>query len=224
MGKNWLIFGFLIFYMHGNAQVEKDTIDLNYLEDQLYVSLTYNILINKPTTIEQNGFSGGFSIGFIKDIPFNRQRNFGIGVGLGYAYNSYIQNLKITQENETSLFETAQDYTINRFGMSALEVPIELRWRNSTPQKYKFLRVYTGFKVAYVLSAKTKFKDNNITLATKNISEINRLQYGLTLAAGFSTWNLYMYYGLNPFFNDVEFIGKSLDLTDFNIGLKFYIM
>lgn len=224
MSRYWILICFLFFIIKPQAQAIKDTIDLKYLEDQIYLSLTYNILLNKPITIEQNGFSGGFSIGFIKDIPLNERRNFGLGIGLGYTYNAYIQNLKITQENKVTLFETAQDYNTNRFGTNAIEVPLEIRWRNSTPNKYKFLRVYSGFKLAYIFTTTTIFKNSEGSLNTEDIQEFNKLQYGLTLATGFSTWNLYIYYGLNSIFKDVKFNGKKLNLSDFNIGLKFYIM
>ena len=224
MYKNWVTICFFIFFIKLQAQVNKDTIDLKYLEDQLYLSLTYNVLINNPTTISQNGFSGGVSFGFIKDIPLNQKRNIGLGIGLGYAYNTYIQNLKIIRENQATLFETAQDYKTNRLGISSVEFPIEIRLRNSTPLKYKFWRVYGGIKFSYALSVKTTFSDETETLTTKNIPEFNRIQYGLTLATGYSTWNLYVYYSLNPFFKDASFNGKELSLKDFNIGLKFYIM
>ncbi len=224
MNKFWFIFCFFISFSQLQAQVDKDTIDLKYLEDQIYLSLTYTILIDKPTAISQNGFSGGVSLGFIKDIPLNEKRNFGLGIGMGYAYNTYIQNLKITHKNDVSLFETAQNYKSNRLGISAVEFPIEIRWRNATPQKYKFWRVYGGVKVSYVLAAKTTFSDATETLSTNDIPEFNRIQYGLIIASGFSTWNLYVYYGLNPFFKDVNFNGKALNLRDINIGLKFYIM
>tara|TARA_R110001583_G_scaffold83631_5_gene220729 strand:+ start:13763 stop:14437 length:675 start_codon:yes stop_codon:yes gene_type:complete len=224
MFKHWLILFFLLFFIKLNAQVNKDTIDLKYLEDQIYLSLTYNVLIKKPKPILQNGFSGGISFGFIKDIPINKQRNFGLGLGLGYSYNTYIQNLKITRDSQVTSFETALDYKTNKLGLSAIELPFEVRWRNSTPEKYKFWRIYGGVKFAYVLAAKSTFIDSETTLKTKNIHEFNRIQYGLTLATGFSTWNVYVYYGLNPFFKDVNFNGKALKLKDFNIGLKFYIM
>jgi len=224
MFKHWLIIFFLLFFIKLKAQVNKDTIDLKYLEDQLYLSLTYNVLNNKPATISQNGFSGGVSFGFIKDIPINKQRNFSLGLGLGYAYNTFIQNLKITRENQVTTFEKGIDYEANRFGLSTIELPFEIRWRTSTPQKYRFWRVYGGVKLSYVLAAKTTFSDANRTLTTKNIPEVNRLQYGLTLATGFSTWNLFVYYGLNPIFKDVIFNGKRLIINDFNVGLKFYIM
>src|SRR4030065_599486 len=105
MGKYWLLFFLLFSFVKPQAQVINDSIiDIKYLEDQLYISLAYNILGNKPATISQNGFSGGFSLGFIKDIPLNARRNIGFGVGVGYAYNVYVQNLKISRENQTTLF------------------------------------------------------------------------------------------------------------------------
>ena len=224
MNKIVVIIGLCFLFSKLEAQVHKDSIDIKYLEDQIYLSFTYNILINKPNTITQNGFSGGVSIGFIKDLPINKKRTLGLGFGLGYNYDVYIQNLKITKENQSTLFEIAQNYKVNRFILKRIEMPIELRWRNSSPQKYKFFRVYTGMKFSYVLLSKTKFINTTETITTKNIPEFNRIQYGLTLAAGYGTWNLYIYYGLNSLFKEVQFEEKKLNLKDVTIGLKFYIM
>ncbi len=224
MNKFLIIAVFYFLFFKLEAQEKRDSIDIRYLEDQIYFSLTYNILIEKPSLIAQNGFSGGISIGFIKDLPINKKRTFGLGLGLGYNYDVYIQNLKITRENQSTLFGIAQDYKINRFRLSRIEIPIELRWRNSTPQKYKFFRVYTGVKFSYIVSSKTEFTDITETIITNNIPEFNKIQYGLTLAAGYGTWNLYIYYGLNPFFKDAQLNGENLNLKDLAIGLKFYIM
>ncbi|MHB1146270.1 MAG: porin family protein [Lutibacter sp.] len=211
--------------MKSQAQVNNDSIiDFKYLEDQIYLSVSYSILNNKPATISQNGFSGGFSMGFIKDIPLNEQRNIGLAIGAGYAYNVYVQNLKISRNYQTTLFELAEDYKTNRLGINAIEMPIEFRWRTSTPEKYSFWRVYGGVKVAYLVAAKTKFENAEGLITTKNIPEINKIQYGVILAAGYSTWNIYCYYGLSPLFKNSLFNEKKLDLSDINIGLKFYIM
>jgi hypothetical protein len=225
MGKYWLLIFCLLSFLKPQAQVHNDSIiDLKYLEDQLYLSLSYSILNNKPTTISQNGFSGGFSFGFIKDIPLNEQRNIGFGIGVGYSYNVYVQNLKIFRENQHTFFELAEDYKTNRFGINAIEMPIEFRWRTSTPEKYSFWRVYAGMRFAYITTSKTKFTDSEVELTTKNISELNKIQYGATIAAGYGNWNLYFYYGLSPLFKDAVFNEKSIDLKDIKIGLKFYIM
>lgn len=224
MNKTWLIIFFLLSFLKPIAQVTNDSIDLKYLEDQIYLSLSYAILTNKPSAISQKGFSGGFSMGFIKDIPLNERRNVGLGIGIGYAYNVYVQNLKISRENQTSLFELAEDYKTNRLGIKALELPLEFRWRTSTPQKYSFWRVYGGVKVSYLITEKTKFENEEVLITTKDIPEFNKIQYGIILAAGYGTWNLYFYYRLSPFFKNAVFNEENIDLKELNIGLKFYIM
>ena len=65
----------LLFLLTVRAQENEIVHDPNYLEDQLYFALTYNILTNKPASIAQNGFSGGYSLGFIKDIPLREIGN-----------------------------------------------------------------------------------------------------------------------------------------------------
>tara|TARA_R110001583_G_scaffold71272_1_gene201061 strand:- start:3250 stop:3927 length:678 start_codon:yes stop_codon:yes gene_type:complete len=224
--KTYILF-FLIFgFLSGlRGQVKTDTIDsLSYLEDQIYISLTYNNLRNKPITISQNGFSSGISVGFIKDIPFNQENNFGLGIGLGYGYNVYIQNLKILQVNNRLEYELATDYKTNWLKLHSIELPFEIRWRNSTLEKFKFWRVYTGIKASYVITSKSKFNDFETIIKAKNISSLNKFQYGITLSAGYSTWNLYIYYGLNHLFNDAVFEEQQLNLKDFKVGLQFYIM
>lgn len=225
MGKYGLLIFLLFSFVKPQAQVNNDSIiDHKYLEDQLYLSLTYSILGNKPATISQNGFSGGFSLGFIKDIPINEQRNVGFGIGAGYAYNVYVQNLKISRENQTTLFELAEDYKTNRLGINSIEMPVEFRWRTSTPEKYGFWRVYGGVKFSYLVTSKTKFIDSDVQLTTKNIPELNRIQYGAIMAAGYGNWNLYIYYGISPLFKNAKLNDKNIDLKDINLGMKFYIM
>lgn len=208
------------------AQIETDSTytDNFYLEDQLYLELTYNALINAPKELAQNGFSGGVATGFIKDIPLNRKATFGLGVGVGYQYNAYIQNLKISNEASNNIYTIAQDYKSNWLRIHAIEVPFEFRLRNSTLKKYKFWRLYAGIKASYLFATKSKYSDINETILIKNISEINKMQFGIIFSAGYSTWNLFLYYGLSPIFENVGINEEQLDLRDLRIGLKFYIM
>jgi hypothetical protein len=219
----WTIF--LLFFVEINyAQTNLSSKDNKYLEDQIYISLTYNLLLNKPSLINQNGFSGGASFGFIKDLPINKKRTFGFGLGVGYSYNALIQNLKISQVNGTAVFEEAVDYSSNKLSLKSIDIPVEFRWRNSTPSKFKFWRIYSGVKFSYITAAKSKYRDSNDYIVTKNVTEINRFQYGITLAAGYGTWNLFMYYALNPIFNNANLNNEKVDFKQLNVGLKFYIM
>ena len=226
MIRNIIISIFLGWVSILQAQTRIDSLNTtSYLEDQIYLALTYNDLSNRPKSVSQNGFSGGVSIGFIKDIPFNLDPDFGIGIGLGYGYNVFIQNIKISKEDNISLFSLAEDYKTNWLRLHTIELPFEIRWRNSSIEKYKFWRIYTGIKTSYIFSSRAKFIDSESTITSKNIEEINKLQYGIVLSAGYSTWNLHIYYGLSPIFENSNLNNtEELKLKDFKVGLKFYIM
>ncbi|SNR55119.1 Outer membrane protein beta-barrel domain-containing protein [Lutibacter agarilyticus] len=218
MKKLWLTLIFLICVFSLSAQVENDTIDARYREDHIYVSLSYNLLNNKPDSERSSLFSGGFSLGYIYDMPINERRNVGIGVGFGYAYNSYSSSFLLDIEEERNLYETS------RFKTQLVEIPIEFRWRTSTASDYSFWRIYGGVKISYLFHSKSIFMFEDETIELKNISELEKFQYGLILSAGYGSWNVFIYYGLNPLFNNVIVDNKKLNLKDFSLGLKFYIL
>jgi len=220
MRKIIIFIGLLSCYV-GTAQ----KLNMHYLEDQLYARITYNTLVDLPKGLSQNGFSKGIAIGFIKDIPINVQRNFGFGIGLGYAKNTYYQNLIISENNGTTNFSFINEpFKSNKFSSQLIEMPFEVRWRTSTATKYEFWRIYAGFKVGYLLTFKSKLRQNSGVLKTKNITEFSKYHYGLTLAIGYRTWNFYGYYGLNTLFKKNLFLNDKHRLKEFNLGLQFYIL
>ena len=87
----------------GQNKIETTTsVNSLYKEDQFCFGVTYNLLANMPQGMSQNGFSSGFHFGFIKDIPINKNRNWAIGLGLGYSANSINQNLLISKDQQGS--------------------------------------------------------------------------------------------------------------------------
>lgn len=227
-----LIFTFFIGQL-GFSQVDntdKEELYKNYREDQFYASITYNLLNNKPEGVSQSGFSSGFHFGFIRDMPINVRRNFAIGLGLGISTNSYNQkNLLIEEvDNDLSLSIIDEDdfnVSKNKFTTYLVEVPLEIRWRTSTASDYNFWRIYTGFKLGYLLYNSTKFNSEQGSNSFSNLDGFNKLQYGLTLSAGYGTWNFQVYYGLNTIFNeDTKLSGESVNLKSLKVGLIFYIL
>ena len=95
------------------TEIEKNdsitVVDDKYREDQFYVSVTYNLLGNKPSGVSQSGFSSGFHFGFIRDMPINEKRNVAIGLGLGFSSNSYNQTLLISEENSELNYSVLND-------------------------------------------------------------------------------------------------------------------
>lgn len=203
-----------------------DEIDSLYREDQIYFGVTYNILNNKLRNMSQNGFSGGFHFGVIRDFPINNKRNVAFGIGLGLSSSSFNQNLKISETDGQFMYEviSSGDYDKNKFDLYQIELPFEFRWRTSTADVYKFWRVYSGFKLGYVFSSRTKFNGTDESYKINIDDVINRLQYGLTLSAGYDSWNLHLYYSLNTIFEKNKLNEEPLDLKTIKVGLMFYIL
>ncbi|MDO5974701.1 porin family protein [Flavivirga jejuensis] len=225
-----VIIFFLLSYVCCFAQEHTNKeVDSLYKEDQFYAGITYNLLGKIPEDVSQSGFSLGFHLGFIKDMPINKNRNVAIGLGLGFSANSYNQNLLINKDdlgNTTyTVIEDTGTYTKNKFSSHLIELPIEFRWRTSTATDYNFWRIYTGFKLGYVLTHRTKYIGDLGKIRYSNIEDFNNFQYGLTLSAGYNTWNLFLYYALNPIFSsDARLNGSEIDMNAVKIGLIFYIL
>lgn len=222
-----LIIGFQWSFSQNTVVKEIDSL---YKEDQFYAGITYNLVGNKPSELKQTGFSTGFYAGYIKDMPINKKRNVAIGIGIGYATNSFNQNLLIDKDASgnavyTILDDSSGNYTKNKFSTNVIELPIEFRWRTSTATNYEFWRIYTGFKLGYMFAHTAKFEGDLGNYKYKDIKDFNNLQYGLTLSAGYNTWNFYFYYGLNSILNnDASLNGESIDINEVKIGLMFYIL
>jgi len=221
-----ILFLFLFLASTLSAQ-DSDTIkSTTYLEDQVYIGFSIVTLTNTPDEVTQNGLSNSLELGFIKDFPLNSKGDFAIGIGLGYGRNTYFQNIKIEEFNTTTQFQIAvEDFKNNKFSMHTIDIPLEIRWRTSTIDKYKFWRIYAGVKLSYVVASKAKFKEPGSTIKVKGISEINELQYGLKLAVGYGTWNFNFYYGLTDLFSNASLNETTpIEIRDFRIGLIFYIL
>ena len=230
----YLLFAFIFIISQHVAfsQEEPPTtvVDSLYKEDQFYIGLTYNLLVNMPKDVNQSGFSSGFHLGFIKDIPINKRRNVAIGIGLGYSGNSFNQNMLINKnETDSFIYSVLNDneisYSKNKFSTHMIELPIEFRWRTSSVTEYRFWRIYTGFKIGYVFFHKSKFKGDLGNLKFNDNSDFNDFQYGLTLSAGYNTWNIHLYYALNPIFSsNAKLDDAKVDMSAIKIGLMFYIL
>ena len=229
MHKVLISIGISLFGLFMQAQEQVIVTDSLYREDQFYAGITYNLLGNIPDGVSQNGFSGGYHFGFIRDMPVNKSRNFAFGLGLGLSANSYNQNVLIDKDNSGgtsfTLIEGNDTFTKNKFTTYLVECPLEVRWRTSTPTEYNFWRIYAGLKLGYVFAHNTKYKGDLGKIKHSNIDDFNTLQYGLTLSVGYNTWNIHCYYGLNPIFSkESQLNGAAIDMNSIKIGLLFYIL
>lgn len=199
-------------------------VDKKYKEDQFYVNLTYNSLLNKPKEIVQNGLSMGVHFGYIYDYQLRKDGKWALGMGLGYAYDKFQSNLAFSK-NEEKYFIITEDFSKNKIESHSIELPIEIRYRTSSPTVYKFWRVYFGGKISYSFSSKNVYKIDGNTTKTKPLAYFEKWQFGPQISVGFNTWNIYANWNIQPMFSkkaDNELL-KISPITNLKVGLQFYI-
>ncbi len=233
----WLLF---FFAWTGSAQSTSDSIpmDNRYLEDQFYIGITYNFLLDQPDNVSQRNLSYGLQAGFVKDIPLNEGRTRALGIGVGYGIYSYYSNLFAQESSDAINYSIVEsgEFKRNKLENHMIELPIEFRWRNSTATEYKFWRVYGGIKLSYLLGARSKFlsdaeidSDGLVTTVARRITfsntNVSKFQYGLTINLGYNTFNVHAYYALNNLFDDgVQVNGQDITMTPLRLGFIFYIL
>lgn len=79
--------------------------------------------------------------------------------------------------------------------------------------------------MSYIFSSKSILNDGENTYKITNNPDVNTFQYGVYLATGYNTWNVYAYYGLNPLFDSVSTLSaEKVKMRAMNIGIIFYIL
>ncbi len=224
-----ILFGLVSLTSLAQDTIQPISVDSLYREDQFYIGVTYNLQLNLPAGGNIRGLSGGIQLGFVRDMPINKQRNIAIAIGAGLAIDQFGQNLFIGEnENDETIFRVLNDdvnFDRNRFNMAIIEAPIEFRWRTSTPSSYKFWRIYTGVRVGYAYYYKSTFKQSGNNVNQTKIPEFEPLRLSATLSFGHNTFNFFASYSINPFFKDAVTVdGETVDFRTLKIGLMFYIL
>ena len=147
--------------------------------------------------------------------------------------SSLNQNLLIFNQPSNSipsfkfLERTDGSYSRNKLNYTTVDLPIEFRWRTSTPKTYNFWRIYPGIKFSYIISSRSKYVGDLGNITLRDIDNFNAFQYGLTLSAGYSGVNLFVYYGFQSLFKSgTSTIDNILldQITSLQFGLSFYIL
>ncbi len=204
--------------------------DSLYREDQFYVGVGINVLVNKPAEMSQSGFSGGLHFGYIKDMPLNKRRNIAIGIGLGLSLDTYSHNLFIgeTDPNESifDVIDNGVEFDTNRFSTQVIEIPIHFRWRTSSiGDDSAFWRIYTGFNIGYMYFFKSTFEQTNNTVNQTDLDELNRTTFDYYFSFGKSKINFFFKYNLNSFFDGkLSDTQEELNLNTIKAGVVFYIL
>ncbi|MCH9660607.1 MAG: PorT family protein [Bacteroidetes bacterium] len=204
--------------------------DPHYREDQVYVGVTYNLISSVPDAINTEGVSGGIQFGFLRDMPLNDRRNISVALGAGFAFDRMGQTLFIGEdENENTIFRALDDdiiYNSNRFSTASVELPIELRWRTSTPSNTSFWRIYGGVRLGYTYWYRASFKQDGNDVSQTDIPEFEKMRLMANLSFGYGTFNFYMSYSFTPFFKDafLQETNEQIDFRPVRLGIIFYLL
>ena len=221
--KNFLFLPCLIYFSLFSQSPSEQSKE-NYREDQFYFGSSYFIQSESITDFKQNGFSGNFQFGFIRDFPLNNNSTRAIGIGVGYERNFFTSNIQPIKENDQINYRIVVSKFLeskNRLSFSSISIPIEYRWRTSNIDEFKFWRIYSGFK----LKRNFPLYSNPSYGAELEIDEIESWTSSIYLNAGYNTWNISLEYDLNPLIKNQKTIdGNSLNLSFFRLGLIFYIL
>ncbi|MQP25168.1 outer membrane beta-barrel protein [Flavobacterium sp. LMO8] len=211
---------FLLNITIGFSQFEtKPVADSLFREDQFYVSISYNILQKIPENFKQYSFSTGISAGFLRDFPISKNCHWAIAPGIGYSYNDLKQTIDLSVVTNDPDFKLVKSSIYLHY----VDIPLEIRWRNATPNSHKFWRIYGGFVTSYLINGNFKFESDTVS-GKENLNAIlNKFQYATYLTFGFNTWNAYIHYGLNPFIDENKTASEN-NVTSLKVGLMFYIL
>ena len=131
--KNLFFLTYLIsfsLFSQSSNDPSKDT----YREDQLYFGSSYFIQSESISDFKQNGFSGNFQFGFIRDFPLNKNSTRAIGVGVGYERNFFTSNIQPIKENDEINYRIVVSKFLeskNEMSFSSIVIPLEYIWRKS---------------------------------------------------------------------------------------------
>ena len=218
---------FLLFFLLFFTQLSFTQLDISkdfYREDQFYFGSSYFIQTEPIEDFKQNGFSGNFQFGFIRDLPINNNSTKAIGIGLGYERNFFTSNIQPIETNGNIDYRIVVSRFLeskNKISFSSFVIPIEYRWRRSSLNESKFWRIYSGFKI------KKNFPiySNPSYGSEITINEIENWTTSIYLNSGYNTWNISLEYDLNPILkNKKTSSGENLNISFFRLGLVFYIL
>ncbi len=164
--------------------------------------------------------SFGFSFSWGEDVQIKKSL-FSIYYGIGYDYNSVTSNAKLLKPSlpfghpdNFKWSSLSESYDVNKLKLHYLDVPFQFRFKTETNLPF---RVYLGTKVGYLFSSNySKETESNESESRKNLSEINRLRYGITFRMGYGMFNIFSYYGLNNLIST----NQDKRINQFSLGLS----
>ena len=220
--KFFFLFSLLFLNQLSFTQSNKSKED--YREDQFFFGSSYFIQTQPIDEFKQNGFSGNFQFGFIRDFPLNDSSTKAIGIGFGYERNFFTSNIQPVESDSNIDYRIVVSRFLeskNKISFSSVVIPLEYRWRTSSIDQYKFWRIYSGFK----LKKNFPLYSNPSYGSEITIDDVEDWTTSIYINAGYNTWNISLEYDLNPLLKNKKTTnGENLNISFFRLGLVFYLL
>ena len=219
-----LFFLFSLLFLNQLSFSQSNKSKEDYREDQFFFGSSYFIQTQPIDEFKQNGFSGNFQFGFIRDFPLNDSSTKAIGIGFGYERNFFTSNIQPVESDSNIDYRIVVSRFLeskNKISFSSLVIPLEYRWRTSSLDQYKFWRIYSGFK----LKKNFPIYSNPSYGSEITIEDVEDWTTSIYINAGYNTWNISLEYDLNPLLKNKKTTnGENLNISFFRLGLVFYLL
>ena len=166
----------------------------------------------------------GFSCALTYNFPLGESKHHTIGIGLGYTGHNYFSYSRIMNPYSASdtlrivQYRGVAGFKRYKVNCNYIDIPIEIRFRINNAWK-----IGLGFKVGYLVNAKTKFVGNNedgdrIHEKLSYINNVEKFAYSATLRVGYKWVSLFCAYQLVPVFE----VGQDAPVIHpLSVGLTF---
>lgn len=192
-----------------------------YREDQIYFGTSLMLIKSNQEDLKARGLPRHFQFGIIRDMPLIKSGKLSTGLGLGISFERFTTNLIRSASGLYSL-DLNNIYNPLSISVQSFEIPISIRWRNSSDRDFAFWRVYGGIKVNWNYRIKAKQNSNFLTIG----EELKKFGTNAYLSFGYNTWNFYL---SSPIVSTFDFLNSTqnnsaIKIAPLKVGLIFFIL
>ncbi len=195
--------------------------------DRLIFEIAHDNWLNQPDSLKTRWWGRGFNMYIMYDIPLFDSDNISVAPGVGIATTNVYHNSNLILLNDSlSYFRPIADnvnFRKNKLSTTAVDVPIELRFRTNPNKFNQSFKVALGVRVGYLLDAKTKYRGDEadgtgeIFIKDKLLPNISRVRYGTSLRVGYGNFNVFAFYSLSTLFD----ANRGPGIHPISVGISF---
>lgn len=184
------------------------------------VDIHQDFWLNKPEDMDVRGINQGGGAFGMYNFQFGKS-NFSFAIGLGIGVHNLFSNTTIADIKADTIkfipIPDTVDYKKSKLGLTYLDIPVEFRLKTD-----KKVRICLGFKIGYLLDAKTKYKGDRedgleVIIKERPVKNVERWQFGPVIRVGYDWFNVMAYYSVTQIFRK----GKGPDVSPISVGITF---